>query len=232
MPTKLTDKGLCVFCGEPAVTKDHIPPTGLFAEPRPSNLITVPSCKRCNLGASADDEFLQRLSWFAGSECSKDADQVSQKVRRAIDKPNKKGMRAGLLQTLTPVELVTPTGLYAGIGCKIKMDGERMRSIVCKILSGMFWKVRNERLPNEYKADVQLIGAPPPHESLSENEREILAYEEHVIGDQAFAYRYVLSDEDPFISVWRFEFYRSIGYMGYTFRQDATDTKILCIRNA
>jgi hypothetical protein len=232
MPRKLRDQGPCVFCGKPATTRDHIPPKGLFAEPRPNNLITVPACGTCNQGTSEDDEFLQRLSWFNGSECSQDANQVSQKVRRAIDKPNRKRMRAGLLQTLTPVELLTPSGLSAGIGFKLRMDGDRMSSIIRKIIKGMFWKVRNERLPIGYMVDVQLVGTAPPHESLRENERQILAFEERIIGDQAFAYRHVFCEEDPFISAWRFEFYRAVSYMGYTFLQGKTQSTILSIKDA
>ena len=52
--------GQCVYCGKVRVlTKDHIPPKCFFAKPRPSNLITVPSCKECNLGRSKDDEYLR-----------------------------------------------------------------------------------------------------------------------------------------------------------------------------
>ena len=52
--------GECVYCGREAqLTSDHIPPKNLFPKPRPSNLITVPSCKRCNRSASKDDEYLR-----------------------------------------------------------------------------------------------------------------------------------------------------------------------------
>ena len=48
---------LCVLCGEnAATTRDHIPPRGIYPMPRPDDLYTVPACRRCNAGDSADDE--------------------------------------------------------------------------------------------------------------------------------------------------------------------------------
>jgi len=42
--------GICVYCGKKLpLTKDHIPPKNLYSKPRPSNLITVPCCEKCNL---------------------------------------------------------------------------------------------------------------------------------------------------------------------------------------
>ena len=58
----------CANCDRPANTRDHVPPEKLFTPPRPSNLITVPSCGSCNHGASDDDEvFRNELSIMAGS---------------------------------------------------------------------------------------------------------------------------------------------------------------------
>lgn len=54
------DAGACIYCGrEGPLTLDHIPPRALFAEPRPADLITVPSCQPCNVGFSKDDEYLR-----------------------------------------------------------------------------------------------------------------------------------------------------------------------------
>ena len=58
MPSDATDK--CFLCGATEnLTRDHIPPKGLFPKPRPSNLYTVPCCGPCNNGASNEDEYLR-----------------------------------------------------------------------------------------------------------------------------------------------------------------------------
>lgn len=43
-------------------TKDHIPPSGLFCDPKPSNLITVPCCHKHNREHSGVDERLRMLA--------------------------------------------------------------------------------------------------------------------------------------------------------------------------
>ena len=61
MPQPRTDK--CYYCGEPAMSEEHVPPKCLFPEQKDTgkdyrkNLITVPSCDKHNAGKSCDDEF-------------------------------------------------------------------------------------------------------------------------------------------------------------------------------
>lgn len=65
---------LCYLCGKPVreyklrsgepsppdlKTRDHAPPAGLFPSPKPSNLIAVPCCFRCNNEHSGFDERLR-----------------------------------------------------------------------------------------------------------------------------------------------------------------------------
>jgi hypothetical protein len=58
MLSDATDK--CFLCGATDnLTRDHIPPKGLFPKPRPSNLYTAPCCGPCNNGASQEDEYLR-----------------------------------------------------------------------------------------------------------------------------------------------------------------------------
>lgn len=58
----------CAICGkEEATTSDHIPPRGIFPKPRPSNLITVPTCFRCNhAGSKYDERFRVYLNMEVG----------------------------------------------------------------------------------------------------------------------------------------------------------------------
>ncbi len=52
----------CYLCSsEKDLTREHIPPRGLFLKPRPANLITVPCCGRCNNSHSKDDELLRLI---------------------------------------------------------------------------------------------------------------------------------------------------------------------------
>jgi len=58
---KQKEKSVCVFCGDPATTRDHVPPKGVFPDPKPSDLITVPACDSCNSDTKLDDEYFRWL---------------------------------------------------------------------------------------------------------------------------------------------------------------------------
>jgi hypothetical protein len=59
----------CVYCGSPSDSKDHVPPRLLLERPYPPNLLTVPSCTRCNQGWSKNEQyFLVLLSQIGTSQ--------------------------------------------------------------------------------------------------------------------------------------------------------------------
>ena len=75
---------VCIYCQtNPKETNDHVPPKGLFREPRPSNLITVPACLKCNNGFSGDDDYFLNLAldWPA-SESNDGKGVVEKRLRR------------------------------------------------------------------------------------------------------------------------------------------------------
>ncbi len=51
----------CIYCGEPATTKDHVIPRSYFPKPTPSNLMTVPACKQCNKSKQHDEDYLRTI---------------------------------------------------------------------------------------------------------------------------------------------------------------------------
>lgn len=61
-----TEAVFCYLCGKELtkgeVTRDHVPPRGLFPRPLPSDLITVPCCKPCNNGKSREEEFFRLIA--------------------------------------------------------------------------------------------------------------------------------------------------------------------------
>jgi hypothetical protein len=48
----------CIYCGSPSDSTDHVPPRLRLERPYPPNLLTVPSCTRCNQGWSKDEQYL------------------------------------------------------------------------------------------------------------------------------------------------------------------------------
>lgn len=70
----------CYLCGkgfspDDKITKDHVPPKGLFLPPLPANFITVPCCEVCN-NSNSEDEELFRLALTLGINQSPEALRV------------------------------------------------------------------------------------------------------------------------------------------------------------
>ncbi len=65
----LGNSSVCIYCRTAiADTRDHVPPELLFPPPKPSTLITVPSCRSCNSGFQKDDEaFAMMLTALIGT---------------------------------------------------------------------------------------------------------------------------------------------------------------------
>lgn len=51
----------CIYCGEPADTRDHVPSRIFLEQPYPENLPVVGCCRECNQGFSKDEEYLACL---------------------------------------------------------------------------------------------------------------------------------------------------------------------------
>ena len=50
-------EGLCVYCGELATTRDHVPSKAFLDKPYPDNIPVVPCCSNCNNQFSKDEEY-------------------------------------------------------------------------------------------------------------------------------------------------------------------------------
>ena len=51
----------CFHCGRDPETVDHVPPKVFLDKPYPEDLITVPSCGRCNSVSSDDEQYVASL---------------------------------------------------------------------------------------------------------------------------------------------------------------------------
>src|SRR6266446_2126634 len=101
----------CYLCGATdRLTRDHIPPKGLFPRPRPSNLHTLPCCEPCNNRASADDEYFR----LAVSSLINRNLAGSKSWQRTVESTLKKRRIAKLIDELRnsikPVQISTPRG--------------------------------------------------------------------------------------------------------------------------
>jgi hypothetical protein len=124
----------CVYCGEPATTKDHVPPRGLFLDPPPRNLITVPACLRCNNSASTDDELFRIVvSIGAGMDTPESRALWDDKIFPGLRKNRRVAKDLGGSMRRVPVH--HPDGAYLGEATAVHLDApshDRSRAIASK----------------------------------------------------------------------------------------------------
>ena len=196
------DGQLCAICGlKAATTSDHLPPKSIFPKPRPSNLITVPSCADCNNSASElDENFRLYLALHVGDLEDKLTAAYFYEALRTY-KHNKKLQRE-ILGIVELVDLKTPSGINLGLGMKVLWNSKSHDAVIERIVRGLYFHHFGEVLPSI--ANVSPKWFNQPDEVFLE---KLEGLKKNVIGDNQFVYSYGRENEHPSFSVWYFEFY-------------------------
>ena len=224
MAKKLMGKE-CAYCGAAAAeTVDHVPPKGIFSQPRPSNLITVPACKQCHdEQTSRDDEYFRlALQLRDGVESHPDVIRARPTLLRSLQHPDKLGMRNALLKNIVLRDLITPGGIFVKKQWAIQTDMNRLRRVVLRTMKGLFYCHKKHRVPAGYDAlicDEDSFHKWPADvvNNFSENLiKPILAQPGVTIGDGVFTYRFGFNVTDPDTTCWIFAFYGQAGFLGVT----------------
>jgi hypothetical protein len=141
-------KQICVYCLSRVVTSvDHVPNKSMFPSPKPSDLITVPSCFACNQGFQRDEEYFLGVITFTEAGVSQEAKKLwDQKLGRMYTK--NKGLRRAIANSLGVTQLVTPAGLYLGRRFAVEPDWKRIRNYFNKIVKGLYYFEFNQPLPS------------------------------------------------------------------------------------
>lgn len=222
--------GECAYCGRiTPITDDHVPPQNLFAKPRPSNLIKVPSCKEChseNKQVSQDDEYFRLMLTLREDIANHpDVEQILPVVLRSLARPDKVGFAKSLLKSIKEVNVRTQRGLYLSSKPSYDVNLARLDNVAKRIAKGLFYYETGHRLPDEYevvaysesglrnltddvKQDLQAIIIHP-----------LMSNVPKIIGKQVFSYRVSYSDTDANVSVWLFIFYERVAFLCMTLPQ-------------
>jgi hypothetical protein len=160
--------GQCIYCGKKGVmSTDHIPPKNLFPTPRPSNLITVPSCRECNEKASKDDEYFRLVTSVRSDICNHpEILKNKSKLQRAFQKPEQKYFRASFLNSLSYVDYFTPARIYLGKTDAIRVDMKRVNNVIKRITQGLFYREKGKRLPDNYRVRCYIFDIINKHPNL------------------------------------------------------------------
>ncbi|WP_425396285.1 hypothetical protein [Aeoliella sp.] len=211
----------CIYCGEPATGRDHVPPVCLFSKPRPSNLITVPACEQHNGKQSKDDEFF-RLQLCARTEAGKSPGIL--KHYKAIERSFRRPEASGLVEKWnehTRIRWDTSAGGILQPRYQIRQDFQRQAMVAGRIVRGLYYHEVGEMLPLTVNAlaimDLAFDEIPSPQrETLDQIRADLFDAPHKVVSENEFSYRWIPVDEREFMSVWHLSFFESIWCLGVT----------------
>lgn len=192
---------LCFYCGEnEKQTMDHVVPKGWFRKPRPSNLITVPSCDPCNSSYEKDEE-LVRIYLVNHHRANEEADSIrEEKVLRGLAREEGQLLLGRVVDSFQRVNLESPSGIWLGQQLAMKLETDRFERVMRKIAWGLYYGHYQERLPEETVIRV-----------LDISERDwspiwsLMRYRNSM--GRTIRYRYDRMDDRPETSFWFLEFY-------------------------
>jgi hypothetical protein len=215
----------CAFCGADGVlTRDHIPPKGIFAKPRPDNLITVQACTKCHSQQTSRDDEYFRNALIVREELSQHPEvlKVQPTVMRSLSSPHKAGMLAEFLKNIRLIERVTPGGIFIRKQLALQTDMVRIRRVVQRILTGLFYHHKKHRLPVGYDAlvfnDESLQNWRANQLAVWQKKviKPLLAQNAITIGNGVFSYSFGFDTSDPDTTYWILVFYERAGFLGLT----------------
>jgi hypothetical protein len=135
----------CSYCGlEKKITSDHVPPKLFLEQPRPPNLLTVPSCSDCNQSFMADDEYTRavlgadiRANWNYAAQSNMPA------IVRSLQRPDARGLADYVSRESHLMDVLAANG--SPVMAK-KIDSQRVNRSGLYILRGLYFHEMGRRL--------------------------------------------------------------------------------------
>lgn len=215
---------VCAFCGKMVdkATDDHIPPKGIFGDKPDYNLITVPSCEPCNRGTSKDDEYFKLLAMERDASETPVAWSVNESSTKAIQRKDRPKFGDMVRKNMKFGDVYTEGGIYLGRHYTLKLDGQRIRNTVGKVIRGLFFKHTNRPLPEDYQVFCQPM--PKLASVITDETREgwemilseLSTKEIVTVGPKVFRYRYCVHPGDENNLFFMLGFYERFDYIGWT----------------
>jgi hypothetical protein len=195
---------VCVFCGAAATTRDHVPPKSIFVELELSNLVTVPSCERCNNAASQFDERFRNTIAMRASEAAGNAAALWGKAWRSLRR-NRWDLET-LARSLRDVAVTTESGLYTGRVTEAAFEAEPHDRTIQRITRGLYFHHLGKSLP--YDAPIEVF----PIRDGTDLRRILEPFLMHMqaanIGGHAvFEYVFTCAADEQRSSLWVYRFY-------------------------
>ena len=230
--------GECVYCGAKGpITDDHVPPRSFYPPMPPANLITVPSCRKCNVEFSKEDDYVRFvLAVNEKARGNPDRDQIIPAVKRFAERKESRELLIDLYASLDSAYRRTPAGIHVR-SQYFTADGTRMDAFARRVVKALFYREKGHRLPAGYivnpihhtKLDALARQSQDSREFLSFIITELIEHSEHQAWGEVFGYSWVQSPNDPEQAWWLLDFYGSAEYLCSTWKESENATSLLII---
>lgn len=182
------DRTRCAYCGESAVSVDHIPPKNLFQTNR-TGLITVPSCKAHNNDQSELDEQFRNTVAANLSRAPGKHKELWEKTARGLQRRPK--WRDEIFETAVHMPWSNET---------MTVSDDVHTPMIKRITRGLYWHHFGVPLPAECKIEVYRVRPETPMASF------MTRMNQFKIADGAFHYGYeVLRQQHPTVGCWAYD---------------------------
>jgi hypothetical protein len=212
--------GPCIYCGENRdLTNDHVPPRSFYGMTPPANLITVPSCERCNRGFSVDDDYVRLvLATDERAKGNQERDEIIAKVMRYSQRSQSRRSLSDFYASLGAGYHQNPQGVTVWTHHHL-VDGRRMNAFAVRTTKALFFREKQYRLPDDIRVN-------PIHWTFFRTMLECDAGDFfgmilselaeprlRQVWGQVFAYAWIQSPNDVHQTWWLLEFYGSIEWV-------------------
>jgi hypothetical protein len=215
-------KPSCVYCGNnPGTTRDHVPPKGLFAKPRP-HLVTVPCCDECRKGQSLDDEyFVRMISMKNGTVDNLSSISARSSALRSLVKPDKARFTGSLLNNIREVAAFTPSGIFLGTHLSYDVDLARLCRVIERTTCGLYSHEFGARMPKGHRCRTYAVdgfgaAAPEVLDQIKKIRSHAMAGERRDLGEGVFTYWFRRIDGPEGATAWDFRVFENVAFFAFT----------------
>jgi hypothetical protein len=205
---------LCIYCNRAvADTVDHIPPKLLLAQPYPDNLLTVPSCSKCNSSFQKDDEYTRVIASTDLRNAKHQAVKVNMPaILRSLQRPEAQGFSQYLASRATPTTVLGVDG--NPLGQVVEVDQKRLSATGERIVRGLHFV--ETKLSVSPSARIRVATIPAATAPVSQPVIQSLAYAyslctDHRAGAVGDVFNYVAALHPDF-SVWLLVLYEEFAW--------------------
>ncbi|EDM46959.1 HNH endonuclease [Marinobacter algicola] len=195
---------LCALCGEnPATTRDHIPPQGIYPKPRDNdiNFNIVPACSSCNNGAAVEDEQFKVFIGISTGEFHDQPETVINSIARTIG--NNQKIANQIFETKRNVYAYRQNQVLEP-AVSVTFDGEKYCKVVSRIVRGLYWIERGKALG--LGSNINIFPTDQMKPDFAKSIKELMdCLNPHLLNKKTFVYKVLFNDDGS--SIWGIQFF-------------------------